>query len=388
MNEDYIVFGRPCIEEDEVEAVVEVLRSGWIGTGPRVAEFERQFAEYLGCPHTVALGSGSAALHLALVALGLPPGSDVITTPLSFVATAHAIIHAGAQPVFADVDPVSMNLSPDEILRQITPRTRAILPVHLAGRPCEMDPILEIARAHDLFVIEDAAHAVGACYDRRRVGALGDVGCFSFYATKNMTTVEGGMLCSNHHEVAERARTLALQGMTADAWARFADDGYRHYDVVGPGYKYNMTDVQAAIGLCQLPKQTQWHQRRRQLWEFYDREFADLPCSRPAPEAPETVHARHLYTLQIDPGRCGIDRDQFIAALHRRRIGTGVHYRAIHTLTYYRKALGLRPEDAPNAHRIGETTVSLPFGVSLTDGDAARVVAAVREVLGGTGRAP
>jgi dTDP-4-amino-4,6-dideoxygalactose transaminase len=373
MDGDYIVFGRPCID--------------WIGTGPRVAEFERQFAEYLGCRHAVALGSCSAALHLALGGLGLAPGSEIITTPLAFVATAHAIIHAGARPVFADVDPASMNLSPDEIRRRITPRTRAILPVHLAGRPCEMDLILEIAREHDLFVIEDAAHAVEAWYHRRRVGALGDVGCFSFYVTKNMTTVEGGMLCSDHHEVAGRARTLALQGMTADAWARSADDGYRHYDVVAPGYKYNMTDVQAAIGLCQLRKQKQWHERRCRLWAFYDREFADLPCSRPAPEAPETVHARHLYTLQIDPERCGIDRDRFMAELHRRRIGTGVHSRAIHPLTYYREALGLRPEEAPNAHRIGETTVSLPFGVSLTDGDAARVVAAVREVLGGTGRA-
>jgi dTDP-4-amino-4,6-dideoxygalactose transaminase len=381
VGESYVVFGRPSFEEDEIEAVAEVLRGGWAGTGPRTAEFERQFARYIGCRHAVALGSCSASLHLSLVALGIGPGDEVVTTPLTFVATAHAIVHAGARPVFADVDPRTQNLSPEALERALSPRTRAVLPVHLGGRPCEMDAIGEIARRRGLLVLEDAAHGIEAWYHGRKVGTLGDAACFSFYVTKNLTTIEGGMLCTDCDDVAERVRVLGLQGMTADAWARFSDDGYRHYEVSYAGWKANMTDLQAAIGLHQLRKLGPRLERRRRLWERYDEAFADLPCARPEPEAPGTLHARHLYTLQIDPLECGIDRDAFMRALHRRGIGTGVHYRPVHTLAFYRERFGLRPEDAPVAARIGERTVSLPLQPSLADAEQERVVAAVREAL-------
>jgi dTDP-4-amino-4,6-dideoxygalactose transaminase len=381
MGESYIVFGRPSFEEDEIQAVAEVLRSGWAGTGPRVAEFERQFARAIGCRHAVALSSCSAGLHLGLLVLGIRPGDEVITSPLTFAATAHAIVHAGATPIFADVDPETMNISPAEIEKRLSPRTRAVLPVHLAGRPCEMDAIRAVADRAGVAVLDDAAHAIGASYRGRKVGTLADVSCFSFYVNKNLTTIEGGMLCTERDELAAHVRSLALQGMTADAWARFSDDGYRHYEVPFAGFKYNMTDLQAAIGLAQLRKLPLRHERRREIWKRYDAAFADLPCRLPAPEAEGTLHARHLYTLRIDEPMSGIGRDAFMKALHVRGIGTGVHYRAVHTLAYYRNAYGLAPEDAPVAWRIGEETVSLPLQAVLSDDEVERVVAAVRDVL-------
>jgi dTDP-4-amino-4,6-dideoxygalactose transaminase len=381
MGDSYIVFGRPHFEEDEIQAVSEVLRGGWAGTGPRAAEFERQFARYIGCKHAVSLNSCSAALHLGLLSLGIGPGDEVITTPLTFAATAHAIVHVGARPVFADVDPDSMNIAPAEIERRLGPRTRALLPVHFAGRPCEMEAIRAIAAREGLAVLDDAAHAVETWYRGRKVGTLTDASCFSFYVNKNLTTVEGGMLCTDRDDIADCARSLRLQGMTADAWGRFSDDGYRHYDVPLAGFKYNMTDLNAAIGLVQLRKLKQQHERRQQVWKRYDAAFAGLPCGLPAPAERDTVHARHLYTLQIDPLTCGIGRDAFMAALHRRGIGTGVHYRALHTLGYYQRTLGLRPDELPNAWRIGQQTVSLPLQASLTDAEVERVVAAVRDVL-------
>lgn len=382
----YIVFGRPPLGEEEVAAVAAVMRSGWVGSGPRVQEFEERFAEYVGTRYAVALSSGTAALHLALLALELRPGDEVITTPLTFVATANAILHARAVPVFADVDPETMNLDPEAVERRITPRTRALLPVHLAGRPCDMDALREIAGRHGLHVVEDAAHAIEALHRGRHAGALGDAGCFSFYVTKNMTTVEGGMLCTDRAELADRARVHALHGLSADAWARFGDSGYRHYEAVLPGFKYNMTDLEAVIGLVQLPKLEAWLERRRQLWARYDEAFADLPCRRPPGEAPGTRHARHLYTLRIREAEAGLSRDAFVAALHRRGVGTGVHYRSMATHRYFRERLGLRPEDAPVAYAIGEETVSLPLSPALTDEQVERVVEAVRAVLrGGTG---
>jgi dTDP-4-amino-4,6-dideoxygalactose transaminase len=381
MGDGYIVFGRPHFEEDEIQAVGEVLRSGWAGTGPRSAEFERRFARYIGCKHAVSLSSCSAAMHLGLLALGVGPGDEVITTPLTFAATAHAIVHTGATPVFADADPETMNVRPSEIERRLGPRTRAILPVHMAGRPCEMDAIRRLAEGAGVPILDDAAHAIEAWYHGAKVGTLADATCFSFYVNKNLTTVEGGMLCTDRDDVADRVRSLRLQGMTADAWARFSDDGYRHYEVPFAGFKYNMTDLNAAIGLAQLRKLDARHERRAQIWRRYDAAFEELPCRLPPPEEEGTVHARHLYTLQIDELRTGLARDAFMRALHERGIGTGVHYRAVHTLAFYRERFGLAPKDLPVAWRIGEQTVSLPLQASLTDDEVERVVTAVREVL-------
>lgn len=378
---DYIVFGRPNLAQEEINAVVDVLKSGWIGTGPRVQQFQQRFAEYIGTQNAVAVASCTAALHLAMEAVGLGEGDEVITTPLTFAATANSIVHARATPVFADVRLDSMNIDPREVERRITPRTKAIVPVHFAGRPCEMDALRAIANRYGLLLIEDAAHAIESRYHGKKIGTLGEVGCFSFYVTKNMTTAEGGMLCTDQHAVAAKARILGLHGLSADAWSRFSDEGYKHYDVVYTGYKYNMTDIQAALGLTQLAKLGPWLERRRQIWTAYDQAFTELPVRRPAPEEPDTVHARHLYTLLIDEKEAKISRDRFMLEMHKRGVGTGVHYRALHTQAYYRERFKLRPEEYPNAHWIGERTVSLPLQSGLSDAQVTRITRTVKEVL-------
>lgn len=380
----YIVFGAPLIGEEEIAEVVECLRSGWIGTGPRVARFEAAFAAYKGVSRdrVAAVNSCTAALHVAMIALGLSPGAEVITTPLTFCATVNAILHAGLTPVLADVDEQSQCINPDAVEAAISPRTEAIVPVHFAGRPCAMDRIMAIARKHGLAVIEDCAHAIETELAGHKAGTFGDFGCFSFYATKNLTTAEGGMILGRDSERIARARILALHGMSKDAWHRFSDKGYRHYQVVECGFKYNMTDLQAALGIHQLARLDANWERRRTLWGRYQEAFADLPILRPADPEPESRHAYHLYTLRIAAERCGIDRDGFMQALHERGIGTGVHYLSLAEHPYYRQRMGWRPEDWPVAMRIGRETVSLPLSARLRDGDVERIVAAVREVLG------
>lgn len=380
----YIVFGAPLIGEEEIAEVVECLRSGWIGTGPRVARFEAAFAAYKGVSRdrVAAVNSCTAALHVAMIAAGLSPGAEVITTPLTFCATVNAILHAGLTPILADVDEQSQCIDPNAVEAAISPRTEAIVPVHFAGRPCAMDRIMAIARKHGLAVIEDCAHAIETELAGHKAGTFGDFGCFSFYATKNLTTAEGGMILGRDSERIARARILALHGMSKDAWHRFSDKGYRHYQVVECGFKYNMTDLQAALGLHQLARLDANWERRRTLWGRYQEAFADLPILRPADPEPESRHAYHLYTLRIAAERCGIDRDGFMQALHERGIGTGVHYLSLAEHPYYRQRLGWRPEDWPVAMRIGRETVSLPLSARLSDGDVERIVAAVREVLG------
>jgi dTDP-4-amino-4,6-dideoxygalactose transaminase len=381
MNElPYIVFGAPLIERDAIDAVNRTLESAWIGTGPRVQELENKFAELTRARHALATSSCTAALHLAMVASGVGQGDEVITTPMTFCATANAIIHTGATPVFVDCRRDTMNIDPEAIAAAVTPRTRAIVPVHFAGRPAEMDAIGAIARTHDLLVVEDAAHAIESEFHGEKIGSISPLTCFSFYATKNMTTAEGGMITTDDEDLARRIKVVGLHGLSADAWSRYSDQGYAHYDVVFPGFKYNLTDLAASVGLAQLPKLTQWLRRREMIWAFYQESLADLPLSLPAPPAPDTVHARHLYTVLIDDG-AKITRDGFLSEMHKRRIGTGVHYRALHTHPYYRERWGFRPEQFPNAHFIGERTVSLPLTPKLTDADVQRVVRATREIL-------
>jgi len=382
MRDTFLVFGAPLIEETEIAEVVASLRSGWLGTGPKVAQFERNFAKYLGVDHTVAVNSGTAALHLSMVALGLGPGDEVITTALTFCATVNAIIHAGATPVLVDVDPVSMNMDPAELRTKVSARTRAIVPVHFAGRPCDMDDIMSIADQHRLAVVEDCAHAIETEYHGRKAGTFGTFGCFSFYVTKNVVTGEGGMVVARSDEEARRIKVLALHGMSHDAWKRFSEEGFKHYQVVECGFKYNMMDIQAALGLHQLARvETQWL-RRQALWARYNAAFADLPVERPADPAPATRHAYHLYTLRVDPNRAGIERDAFLEAMTARRIGVGVHYLSVPEHPYYQHTYGWKPTDYPHAMRIGRETVSLPLSAKLTDADADDVVAAVRDVLG------
>lgn len=377
----YIVFGSPIIDKEEIAAVTRTLDTCWIGTGPRVQELQNQFAKYTGAQHAIAASSCTAALHLAMVASGVGPGDEVITTPMTFCATANAVVHTGATPVFADCERDTMNIDPAAVEAAITPKTKAILPVHFAGRPVDMDAISAIAKKRGLLVIEDAAHAIETVYHGKKVGSISDITCFSFYVTKNMTTGEGGMVTTSNPEIAKKVHIYGLHGMSADAWSRFSDKGYKHYDVIFPGFKYNLTDMAAALGLAQLPKLEGWLARRNAVWARYDEAFADLPVTRPAPVEPGTVHARHLYTLLIDDG-ARVSRDEFMAEMHKRGIGTGVHYRALHVHPYYRERWGYRPEQFPNANYIGDRTVSIPLTPKLTDDQIERIITATRAILG------
>jgi dTDP-4-amino-4,6-dideoxygalactose transaminase len=382
-REQFLVFGAPAIEDPEIQEVVATMRSGWLGTGPRVARFEREFAAYKGVKGAAAVNSCTAALHLALMAAGLRAGDEVITTALTFCATVNTILHVGATPVLVDVDPVTMNMDPEDVQRKVTPRTRALLPVHFAGRPCDMDALCDVARRHDLKIIEDCAHAIETEYRGRKAGTFGEFGCFSFYVTKNIVTGEGGMVLAKNEEDLARVKVLGLHGMSKDAWKRFSDDGYKHYQVVEAGYKYNMMDIQAAIGIHQLQRIEPYWRRRSEVWGRYDAAFADLPVGLPARPQPDTRHAYHLYTLLIDERRTGVDRDTFLDRMTARNIGVGVHYLSIPEHPYYQHRFGWKPGDHPNAMRIGRQTVSIPLSARLSDGDVQDVVAAVRNSLSG-----
>ncbi len=380
-SQPFLVFGAPVLHEDEIREVVDSLRSGWLGSGPKVARFEQDFAAYKGAGHPVAVGSCTAALHLSMLVAGIGPGDEVITTPLTFCSTINAILHAGATPVLADVDPVTMNIDPDAVRAAVGPATRAILPVHFAGRPCAIDALVDIAAEHDLRLIEDCAHAVEARVGGRPIGTFGDFGCFSFYVTKNVTTGEGGMVLARNEEDAARIKRLALHGLSADAWNRFGDQGYKHYFVVECGFKYNMMDIAAALGIHQLKRVDANLARRQAIWTQYDEALADLPLQCPAPAAEGTVHSRHLYTILVDEERAGISRDAFLEAMTVRGIGLGVHYLGVHEHPYYQERFGWRPDDHPASMAIGRRTVSLPLSPGLTDTDVARVVDAIGACL-------
>jgi dTDP-4-amino-4,6-dideoxygalactose transaminase len=381
MRKEYLIFGQPLIEEAEVEEVVRSMRAAWLGTGPKVKEFEHLIAEYKGIQHAVGVNSCTAGLHLSCIALGLGPGDEVLVPAMTFCATVNAVIHAGATPVLVDVDPHTFNMDPGQARLRITSRTKAIIPVHFAGRPCDMDALCSLAREFNLRIIEDCAHAIETEYHGKKVGQFGDCGVLSFYATKNIVTGEGGMILTDRPEIAARLKRLALHGMSQDAWKRFSDDGYKHYDVVEIGFKYNMMDLQAAIGMHQILRVDAYWGKRLAIWRRYNEEFAGLPVELPAPFEPDTRHALHLYTLLVDEKRAPVTRDQFITAMHKRKIGTGVHYRSIPCHPVYQDRFGWRPEDCPNAHAVGRTTVSLPISARLSEQDINDVVESVKQVL-------
>lgn len=377
----FLVFGAPPIEDAEIQEVVDSMKSGWLGTGPKVARFEREFASYKGVELTAALNSCTAALHLSILAAGIKHGDEVITTPMTFCATINAIIHAGGTPVLADVDSKTMNIDPEQIERRISPKTKAILPVHFAGRPCDMDAIMCIAKRHNLKIIEDCAHAIETEYKGRKAGTFGDFGCFSFYVTKNIVTGEGGMVLAKKEEDIARIKVLGLHGMSKDAWNRFSDEGYKHYQVVECGFKYNMMDLQAAIGIHQLKRVEDYWKRREEIWGQYNNAFYDLPIELPIDPAPDTRHAYHLYTIKIDEERTGISRDAFLNAMTAHNIGVGVHYLSIPEHPYYQKTFGWKPEDYPHAMKIGRQTISLPISAKLTDEDVGDVIEGVSRAI-------
>jgi dTDP-4-amino-4,6-dideoxygalactose transaminase len=380
-RDQFLIFGSPLIQEEEINEVVDTLRSGWLGTGPKVARFEEKFRQYTGAKHAMAVNSCTAGLHVSMLVAGLRPGDEVITTPMTFCATVNSIIHTGATPIMVDCNRDTQLIDPKRIEDAITARTKAIVPVHLCGRPCDMDAIMDIAARHNLLVIEDAAHAIETVYKGRKIGTIGHLTAFSFYVTKNVVTGEGGMVTTDNAEFAEKFKIYALHGMSRDAWKRFSKEGYKHYQVMFPGFKYNMMDLQAALGLHQLARVDANLRRRNEIWQMYNQAFAELPVDLPAPDEPNTVHARHLYTLMIERERSGLTRDDFIQRLHQLNIGTGVHYIAVHLHPYYRERFGYQPEDFPNANWISERTVSIPLSPKLTDADVADVIEAVKASL-------
>ena len=375
----FLPFSPPCIGEEEIREVVDTLRSDWITTGPKTKRFEQQFAGYLGASGALALNSCTAGLHTALVTLGIGPGAEVITTPLTFTASVNVIEHVGARPVLVDVEPDTLNLDPVLVEAAITPQTRAILPVHYAGHPVALDAIDELASAHGLAVLEDAAHALPAKYKGRRIGAGPNPAAFSFYATKNLTTGEGGMLTGDPDFLA-RARVLSLHGMSRDAWRRYDKGGSWRYEVLAPGFKYNMTDIQAALGLWQLRKLEQFQERRREIVCRYHEAFADVDGLELPVARPDVEHAWHLYVLRLRPEALRIGRDEFLEELGRRNIGTSVHFIPVHLHAYYSAKYGYAPGAFPQAYTNFQRMLSLPLNPRLTDLDVTDVIEAVRHL--------
>jgi dTDP-4-amino-4,6-dideoxygalactose transaminase len=380
VRDEFLIFGSPLIGEREIDEVVDSLRSGWVGTGPKVHRFENRVAEYVGSPYCRCVSSCTAALILSLQILGIGPGDEVLVPAMTFVASANAVEHAGATPVLVDSVAGTGLIDLDAAEAAVTSRTRAIVPVHLAGRPVDLDRLAELGDRHGLMVVEDAAHAIGAEWRGRRIGSSGNVTAFSFYVTKNITTIEGGAVVTNDERLAEEVERLALHGLSLGAWQRFSDTGFRHYEVVRPGFKFNMTDVQAAVGLHQLDQLDGWIDRRAELWERYDELLTDLPLELPAPPEPGTRHARHLYQVLVST-KARVDRDTLLDGLTERRVGTGVHYRGVHFHPYYRDKYGLRAADFPVATSISERTVSLPLSPKVTEADQEDVVEALRDLL-------
>jgi dTDP-4-amino-4,6-dideoxygalactose transaminase len=381
MRENFLIFGSPAIGEEEIAEVVASLRSGWIGTGPKVQRFEEMLSEYVGVQYCRCLSSCTAALILSMQVLGIGPGDEVLVPTMTFVASANAVEHAGAKPILVDSEPGTGLIDLDAAEAAITPNTRAIMPVHFAGRPLDMDRLNAFRDRHELVVIEDAAHALGARWRDQPIGAFGNVAAYSFYVTKNVTTIEGGAIATDDEALAEEVERMALHGLSLGAWQRFSDTGFKHYEVVRPGFKYNMTDVQAALGIHQLPRLDRWIDERAELWNRYDRLLADLPVETPPPPAPEAKHARHLYQVLVEPG-APLSRDELLDGMTQHRIGTGVHYRGVHLHPYYRDVYGLTPEQFPVASDISERTLSLPLSPVVTEADQDDVVEAMRTLLG------
>lgn len=381
MRKDYLIFGSPRIEEDEINEVLDTLKSGWIGTGPKVAKFEEEFRNYIGVKYSIAVSSCTAGLHLAIIALDLKPDDEVIVPTMTFVASPNAVIHSSAKPVLVDVDRFKMTIDLDDVKRKITDRTKAIMPVHFAGRCCDIDGLQKIADEHNLKIIHDTAHAIETEYKGKKVGSYYDISSYSFYVTKNVVTAEGGIVTTNDEEIATKIKIFALHGMSKDAWKRFSDDGYKHYEVIFPGFKYNMTDIQASLGIHQLAKVEKFYKRRLEIWNRYKEELKDLPLILPPEAEPDTRHGLHLFIILLDTDKVKITRDELLNKLHHLNIGTGVHYRAVHLHPYYQKTFGYKIGDFPNAEFISERTLSIPFSAKLTDEDVDDVIQALKSIL-------
>jgi len=381
MRDTFLPFHVPHIENEEIESVVDTLRSGWLSAGPKTHVFESEFANYLGADHAIAVNSCTAALHLALDAVGISRGDEVLVPTMTFAATAAVVTYCGAKPVLVDCEPDTLNIDAEQIPQAVTSKTRAVIPVHFAGQPCDMTSITEIAAQRNWAVIEDAAHALPAYYRKAMAGTVGDIGCFSFYATKTITTGEGGMIVTDHAGYAERMRLMRSHGMAKDAWNRYSEHGSWYYDIVLPGYKYNMNDIAAALGIAQLRKCKRLCQIRTRYAEKYDEGFADLKEIVTPVTHPGTQHAWHLYVIQLQLDRLRVDRNEFIERLKQRNIGTGVHFIPLHLHPYYRDAFGYRAEQFPSATDAYRRIISLPIYPKMSEDDVQFVIDGVRAVV-------
>lgn len=378
---EFLPYALPFIEDKEINEVVDALKSNWLSKGPKTMEFEKRFAEYVGAKHAIAMNSCTAALHIALVSNGIGEGDEVITTPLTFAASANTIIHTGATPVFSDVDSKTLCIDPDKIEEKITEKTKAIVPVHYGGQSCDLDKINKIAKKHNLLVLEDAAHAIYTTHKGKMIGSIGDTTSFSFYATKNICTGEGGMLTTNSDEVAEKARVMSLHGMSRNAWNRFSKGGSWYYEVLYPGYKYNMTDMQAALGLCQLDKLESMQMVRKEYADMYNEAFNELSEIITPVEIEGNRHAWHLYVIRVRSELLKIDRDKFIECLSEENIGTSVHYIPVHLHPYYAERFGYKMGDFPVAEKAFEGMISLPLYPSMKKSDVEDVINAVTRIV-------
>ena len=378
----FLPFSQPTIGQEEIDEVADTLRSSWITTGPKTKAFEKQFAEYVGAPggECLMLSSCTAGLHLALAALGVGPGDEVIVPSLTFAATANVAIHLGAKPVLVDVEPDTMCLDPARVEAAITPATKVIMPVHYAGHPADLDALDALAEEHGLHLVEDAAHAVPSRYRGTMIGSRQTLAAFSFYPTKNLTTGEGGALTGDP-ELVDKARVLALHGMSRDAWKRFGREGSWDYDLVAAGFKCNMTDIQASLGQHQLRKLDGFHARRREIAQRYTDAFADVAALEPPSERPGMTSSWHIYVLRLRPELLHIDRAAFIEALKERNIGTSVHYRPLHMMSYYSERFGYAPDDLPVSRDAFERMMSIPLSPRLSDADVEDVIGIVQELV-------
>ncbi|KJR47082.1 hypothetical protein UF75_2541 [Desulfosporosinus sp. I2] len=381
-RQEFLPYALPLIEEDDIAGVVDSLRSGWIAKGPKTMEFEKQFAEYVGAKYAVAVNSCTAALHLSLVAAGLGEGDEVLTTPMTFAASANVVIHTGAKPIFVDIDPITLNIDPKKIREKITPRTKAIIPVHIAGHPCEMDEIMAIAKEYNLFVLEDAAHAVYTQYKGKLIGSIGNATAFSFYATKNLVTGEGGMITTNDEALYNKIRIMSTHGMSRNAWNRYAEAGSWYYEILSPGYKDNMSDIMAGLGLSQLTKLERMQGIRLEIADYYNTEFGKMAELEAPVELDYARHAWHLYIIKLNLDKLTIDRGAFIEQLKNENIGTSVHFIPVHMHPYYRDTYGYKEGDFPIAEGVFERIISLPLYPKMSMQDARDVVVAVRRVVG------
>lgn len=384
IRKEFLPFSRPSIGEDAIESVAESIRSGWVAMGPKVTQFEKTISEYVGSKYAISMNSATAGLHSSVMAMGIGQGDEVITTPMTFASTVNAIILAGARPVLVDIDRHSLNIDVNKIEQAVTPHTKAIIPVHFAGMPCDMDVIEEIAKKHNLMIIEDAAHAMGASYKGSRTGSdkgRGHVAVFSFHPTKNITTAEGGIVCTEDEEIAEYLSVFRQNGMSKGAWNRYSSSGNTHYDVPVPGLKYQMSDIQAAIGLSQLKQLDSFNRRRREICEAYEKELSDCPgISFQQSAGYEHVHSRHIFPILVDTDTLKIDRDTFMQQMKERNIGTAIHYNAIHLFSGYAKALGKKRGDFPEAEYVSDRILSIPLFPAMTDDDVAYCIDAIKEI--------